>query len=578
MFSEQIDESTIDALVHIISKPIHQKKRHGVLKTHENFWGKNTTLNGALRKLIEYTLKRREGGDNPKVSYISTLATTLQRNTGIPKGIIKKSYLNLLRILNPENLDPVYYSGNLKFSIEKLPKGKIKVNESLPMYSKYEIRLFLNYCIDNLNNFLNANKYNKNIEIPQRYETLVFILLMITSGRRPNDIIHLDKEKIESLIITNNTVIKDKFGIGIDQVTIPPEITSILDRYINLLPPEQTAVFLYNYNKHYNEGLKIFRTIFGRGGKGKRIYASFRNFISGEGSDINKEVTRDLLGHRSTEMTDYYAKRQEMSNIINKKENLLSSIYKELVATNEATNLTFNEVFEKKDNEMKDKKKDEIRNEEINLKLKRRKNSKEISNMDVSVSPAASLASEKIINVDRGEPRRKRDKGNLKDDALQIDLSKIANQVNVNKLEVTKLKDKLKESKNALDNLNSLVNSRLDILGDTILMEQARKKYDDTLEKGKRVRFQDVDQDNQDVEMVDINLKIPPLAKVNSVEDKNLELVLLKLNNTIKALESKTERNMSILDDVLLRLQDIIIDQSVLNRQQLKIQKLNQSM
>lgn len=569
-FKNEVDKSTIEALVQIISKPIHQKNRHKVLKTHEGFWGQSTTMEAALKKMIQYTLSRREQGITPKTSYISSLASSLQKMTGIPKNVMVRSYQNLLKLLNSQNMDPIFYSGNVKFSIENLPKGRIKVVENKPMYTEIEIQLITNYCVDNLNIFFDLNKNTQNIIPPIRYETLLFMIILISSGRRTKEILGLTRDQIDSLILTNHTEIKNKSGTGVDEITIPGQVAGLLERYINLLP-EDMPLFSKSYDQHYSEGFKIYKTLFNKSARGKRIFHSFRNFMSYRGLGVDGETTRGILGHRSMEMTKYYAKRQELSSVNGKKEGLLSDLFNDLLDKN--------------------KRVDKIQFDDVYQRTPTPPPSTSIP-PPPTPPPSTSIQTPSLSGSDSENSTYSKSslKGGSVVKKVVKDVRKNGNGKNKNATEITNLKTRLKIVQGEFDSLTDLANSRLDILSNSILIEKNRKKYDKI---NKRVTFANTISDDVEMEGPIVNKPIPTLEKLNDVTmeirdelnqlkdiqkegDKNLDLALVKINNSIKDLEDKNLKNIDRLDLLLIQLQKTSDQFNILNREsQMKL--LNKS-
>lgn len=301
-----------DRLVDLISTPIHQSKRRGVLKSHLKH--ANQFVDGSRREFVSFVTKRFlasiESGREPSVGYTLGVIQSLQRHfklTNFNKADVYKCMNALRKIYNGESTDPIFFNAagenfTVDTSTAKLPK-----NPKVTVFTDVEFDAIYSFYSKHLDNFLYSSKSAPTID-----DELAMIVSFFCAGPyRASEVMNLTYAKVLDLLLKASTTIKSKSGTMVADMIIPTLLSDSLELYIKRMPQpigKDERVFRHSYNQYYKLYKRNLASIFPYSVSG--AFHAFRSFFAGKADTVDSDVTKDAMNHATQRMTNRYINKQ----------------------------------------------------------------------------------------------------------------------------------------------------------------------------------------------------------------------------------------------------------------------------
>lgn len=328
---------------------IHQESRQRVIKSHLKHEKYFQSFNAIefnqyiVNRYLEYWLEDKRFS----IKFFKGVIESIMRHRNITNynsSNIYKIVANLNKIVNPENKDNAFYTNtgervvldikNMK-SIKNdlhlsaatgtiLPykqddNKNFKANQfSQKLYSEESFELIKTYYKTHMDNFLMNSKMPATIHD----ELALLILFLITSAKRSIEVLRLTVNKVNDLILTNQTDVKSKTGTSVDTLVIPFQFATILERYLEHINPIDGSqkLFSFGYNKLYACYKKNLKFILGDNvpvdDYRRLAFHSFRHYFANKHYDTNANMTMQLMSHKSKKMTRSYASKQQAKSTV----------------------------------------------------------------------------------------------------------------------------------------------------------------------------------------------------------------------------------------------------------------------
>lgn len=287
--------------------------------------------NFLTKKFIECLKKNKEFSKGYWISVLCSIARHYNV-INFKKGNVLMMINNIKKILYSESTELTYVINDKKItfpeSINQLRKQYksiqlkkanrvIYTTKVIQEISKYFSIMLINYLEMSINS--TEENYKQQYVLTQNpnksdIELAIFVLFLIVSPKRTEQILQLTLQKIEQLIKTNQTEIKSKTKINTEFLLIPKSFGKLLKLYVdktfetNTNP--NTRFFTFKYKKYYNTMKKHLKILFPTHEYVNRIFHGFRNYYA-ELHKNNGKISQFSLGHSANIMTNKYVQNQE---------------------------------------------------------------------------------------------------------------------------------------------------------------------------------------------------------------------------------------------------------------------------
>jgi len=337
----RLDKQLSDLIFHT---SFHGRKREAVLQTHYKYYYR-FIKDGSIEEfeqLIEYCI-----ANNKSKSYCTSIIVTLVRllkakNPAYKKpfseGFVSIRYRMINKIIeNTKHNRPLYdNAGKLHhFDPTTLPSH---VNMGVTTHiNSNEAQAILDYVRTQLDEiFVMATTSNKSTAIAQQYplewELYLLIVLLAYTGRRVGEILSWTTDTLRDFVRNKHSEIFTKTGLS--DVSIGETATSYLMRFLALPVKQQlnraeSKIFFYSYAKLRKANIRLYRKVLGTTKPNGLLFHVWRSYFANIATSINPTLTQNVLGHKSSAMTNRYITNQLMQDIDLKQE-LLTKVEKKL--------------------------------------------------------------------------------------------------------------------------------------------------------------------------------------------------------------------------------------------------------
>lgn len=314
----------IGSLTDIARKPVHQLQREKTKQSHLKnliYFPKGGKEEEYFEFATRYFLKNKDKNKSVSLNYLfSILNDIVLHFSSINKNYVKPFYRhqisklihNLAKITNPAKKNSQFYLADPKYVLDCSVQDKYAettFTKQNKIYSNDEIHRIFTYASSHITRFLAASN---DVQPDAIHEFCLLIMFLISTGKRPNEIINLSYKATNDLIILNYTQIVSKSGVEIVDFQIPVGLAGILERYVlhcKHFKAHSDYLFQRSYNQLRETYIKVYKLIFGKRPCGKLFHA-FRNAFSKEASSENFEIAQHALNHNSSFMTSKYITKQ----------------------------------------------------------------------------------------------------------------------------------------------------------------------------------------------------------------------------------------------------------------------------
>lgn len=284
------------------------------------------------KKFSECLKKNKEFSKGYWISVLSSIARHYNV-INFKKGNVLMMINNIKKILYSENTELTYVINDKKVtfpeSINQLRKQYksiqlkranrvIYTTKVIQEISKYFSIMLINYLEMSTGDTDDSDKQQQYVltQNPNKadIELAIFVLFLIVSPKRTQQILQLSLQKIEQLIQTNQTEIKSKTKINAEFLIIPKLFGMLLKLYVKKTfkhnADPNTRFFTFKYKKYYNTMKKHLKILFPEYDYINRIFHGFRNYYA-ELHKNNGNISQYSLGHSANVMTNKYVQNQE---------------------------------------------------------------------------------------------------------------------------------------------------------------------------------------------------------------------------------------------------------------------------
>lgn len=309
---------------------LHQTSRARGRQCHLKFLKdfKGTAYDDFNKFVVDRYLSFKRKNKPFPYHYTSRVIGTMQSYLKVrtySKFHLRATVQSLNKIFNVENKDKIFFTpDNSKFDFTSLynnitddekslnlakKRGKSAVRIVTDVYSDELIEKITTHYRLHLDNFLETANHN----VPSKCDELAMLIVFLTFvPKRIREVLLLTMNKVNDLILRQETNIKSKSGTNIDGLVIPMNLARLLKRYILHKPGDTNSLFKFKYHHLYHIYKHALDETFGMGDM-KRPFHGFRNHFAFKNTHTqnNAQIAREMLGHRRLKTTMSYARKQQ---------------------------------------------------------------------------------------------------------------------------------------------------------------------------------------------------------------------------------------------------------------------------